>query len=71
MVALLLVSVGPFPPGAVGPEPWGGTLSPVSKETTVTKLTQEAGDCCFVFFSEPWLMNYDGSFYIWGFEYYL
>lgn len=68
MVALPPVSVGLFPPGAMGPEPWGGT---VSKETTVTKLTQRAGDCCFVFFSEPWLVNYDGSFYIWSFEHYL
>lgn len=36
----------------------GGTLSPVSKESTVErKLSSVAVHGCFVFFSKPWLVN--------------
>lgn len=59
MMALPPVSIGLIPSGQWDQSPGavGGTLSPVSKETSVTNKAALVVVGCFVFFSKLWLMN--------------
>lgn len=59
MMTLAPVSTGLSPPGHWDQSPGavGGTLPPVSKETTVTNKPAVMVVDCFVSFPKPWLMN--------------